>query len=561
MDPVPNPAATPETTAPAAAPAAAVRTAEQIARRRTFAIISHPDAGKTTLTEKLLLYGGAIHMAGTVKSRKASRYATSDWMEIERQRGISVTSSVMQFEYGGSCINILDTPGHQDFSEDTYRTLCAADCAVMLIDGAKGVEAQTIKLFHVCRMRGIPIFTFVNKMDRAARNPFDLMDELEKVLGIASSPMNWPIGTDGDFQGVYNRALRRVERFDGTAGDHGASMVHVEVRSVDDPALGSLLGPEHHRRLMQEIELLDIAGDSLDMGKVLAGELTPVFFGSAINNFGVEPFLQAFLGMAPPPAPRAAQDGPVPVDAPYFSGFVFKIQANMNPDHRDRIAFLRICSGRFEKGLEVRHVREGRPIRLSQPQQFMAQERSIVEEAFAGDIIGVFDPGMFRIGDTLVQGTRDLAFEGIPVFPAEHFARIAPADSMKRKQFLKGIAQLSEEGAIQVFKQPDIGTETFVVGVVGVLQLEVLEYRLKAEYGVEVRLQQLPYRHARWVGPGADGKRPDMARLSLTSTTLRVLDRDGAPVLLFETEWAITWATDRNKGLVLEEIHARTALE
>jgi len=539
-------------------PNAVDRTVEEIARRRTFAIISHPDAGKTTMTEKLLLYGGAIHMAGTVKSRKASRYATSDWMEIERQRGISVTSSVMQFEYGGFCINILDTPGHQDFSEDTYRTLCAADCAVMLIDGAKGVEAQTIKLFHVCRLRGIPIFTFVNKMDRASRNPFDLMDELEKVLGIASSPMNWPIGTDGDFQGVYNRALRRVERFDNAKGDHGASMVSVKIDSVDDPEFGRILGEDYHRRLMQEIELLDIAGDHLDMEKVLAGELTPVFFGSAINNFGVETFLSAFLEMAPPPVARRTPDGPVPVDAPFFSGFVFKIQANMNPDHRDRIAFLRICSGRFEKGLEVRHCREGRNIRLSQPQQFMAQERSIVEEAFAGDIIGVFDPGMFRIGDSLVQGTRDLVFEGIPVFPAEHFARISPADSMKRKQFLKGIAQLSEEGAIQVFKQPDIGTETFIVGVVGVLQLEVLEYRLKAEYGVEVRLGQLNYRHARWVGPDADGKRPDPSKLNLTSTSMRVLDKDGMPVLLFETEWAITWATDRNKGLVLEEIHDRS---
>ena len=533
------------------------RTANEIARRRTFAIISHPDAGKTTMTEKLLLYGGAIHMAGSVKSRKASRYATSDWMEIERQRGISVTSSVMQFEYGGYCINILDTPGHQDFSEDTYRTLCAADCAVMLIDGAKGVEAQTIKLFHVCRKRGIPIFTFVNKMDRAARNPFDLMDELEKVLGIASSPVNWPIGTDGDFKGVYNRALRRVERFDGSAGDHGASMVAVQVSSVDDPELGHALGEDYHRRLMQEIELLDIAGDGMDMAKVLAGELTPVFFGSAINNFGVEPFLQTFLSMAPAPTPRNTADGPVPPDAPFFSGFVFKIQANMNPEHRDRIAFLRICSGRFEKGMEVRHCREGRTIRLSQPQQFMAQERSIVEEAYAGDIIGVFDPGMFRIGDSLVQGSRDLVFEGIPVFPAEHFARIAPADSMKRKQFLKGISQLSEEGAIQVFKQPDIGTETFIVGVVGVLQLEVLEYRLKAEYGVGIRSTALNYRHSRWVAMGPDGRAPDTSKLSLTSTTMRVLDKDGMPVLLFETEWAIAWATDRNKGLVFEEIHER----
>lgn len=527
----------------------------EVGRRRTFAIISHPDAGKTTMTEKLLLYGGAIHMAGTVKARKANRHATSDWMEIEKQRGISVTSSVMQFNYNGFCINILDTPGHQDFSEDTYRTLVAADAAVMLIDGAKGVEAQTIKLFTVCRQRGIPIFTFINKMDRAAKNPFDLLDELEKVLGIFSVPVNWPIGTDGDFKGVYNRKFNRVELFDGSKGDHGASMVKVSVTRVEDPKLGEIIGEDYQARLMNDIELLDIAGDELDLERVLRGDLSPVFFGSAITNFGVESFLNEFLAMAPAPGSRKTTEGSVDPMADFFSGFVFKIQANMNPDHRDRMAFIRICSGQFEKGLEVRHVRQGKNIRLSQPQQLMAQERNLVEEAYAGDIIGVFDPGIFRIGDTLVQGSRNFRFEDIPVFPPEFFARVSPADSMKRKQFLKGIEQLAEEGAIQVYKQPDIGTETYIIGVVGVLQFEVLEYRLKAEYGVTIRQNTLNYRHARWAMPDENGKPIDPKKLSLTSTTLLVLDKDENPVLLFESEWAIDWALDRNKGLKLASIH------
>jgi peptide chain release factor 3 len=526
----------------------------EITRRRTFAIISHPDAGKTTMTEKLLLYGGAIHMAGTVKGRKASRHATSDWMEIEKQRGISVTSSVMQFDYHGFCINILDTPGHQDFSEDTYRTLCAADAAVMMIDGAKGVEAQTIKLFEVCRMRGIPIFTFVNKMDRAARDPFELMDELEKVLGIFSVPINWPIGIDGDFKGVYNRKYNRIELFDSSKGDHGASMVKVNVSSLDDPDLAKTIGSDYQERLMSDIELLDIAGDDLDMDRVRSGELTPVFFGSAITNFGVEAFLNEFLAMAPSPAARLTQDGPLNPTEPFFSGFVFKIQANMNPDHRDRMAFIRICSGKYEKGLEVKHVRQNKQVRLAQPQQFMAQERNIVEEAYAGDIIGIFDPGVFKIGDSLVQGSKNLHFEGIPIFPAEHFARISPRDSMKRKQFLKGIEQIAEEGAIQIYKQPDIGTETYIVGVVGVLQLEVLEYRLKNEYNVEIRQNNLNYRYARWIVPGENGKILDPKELSITSTTMLVLDQDEMPVLLFESDWAIDWALDRNKGLKLANV-------
>ena len=541
-------------------------TEDQIKRRRTFAIISHPDAGKTTMTEKLLLYGGAIHMAGSVKARKAARHATSDWMEIEKQRGISVTSSVMQFEYDGYCINILDTPGHQDFSEDTYRTLCAADAAVMLLDGAKGVEAQTIKLFHVCRNRGVPIFTFINKMDRAAKNPFDLIDELEKVLGIRSTPVNWPIGTDGDFEGVYERETGEVLLFDASNQDHGASMVRETSTGIDDPRLKELMSPYHYETLRNDIELLDMAGDEFDLDRILAGQLTPVFFGSAITNFGVEPFLKHFLKIAPMPQPHHASDdiGVVEPTDEMFSGFVFKIQANMDPNHRDRMAFIRICSGKYEKNMSVNHMRLGKKITLAQPQQFMAQDRNIVEDAFAGDIIGVFDPGHFMIGDTLISSGRRFEFDPIPVFPPENFAKVQPKDSMKRKQFLKGIEQLSEEGAVQLYKQPDIGTETYIMGVVGILQFDVLEYRLKSEYGVDIIRTPLNYRLARWVksdvdgGFGAQGG-PDYHDMTLTSTSMLVLDRDDEPVVLFESEWAIDWVVDHNESLKLrfEDIHSK----
>lgn len=527
----------------------------EIKRRKTFAIISHPDAGKTTMTEKLLLYGGAIHLAGTVKGRKANKHATSDWMEIEKQRGISVTSSVMQFDYDGFCINILDTPGHQDFSEDTYRTLCAADCAVMLIDGAKGVEAQTLKLFAVCRMRGIPIFTFVNKMDRAAKDPFELLDELEKVLGIHSAPMNWPIGTDGDFKGVYNRQKKQLELFDPDSGQHGSRRVSVKDVSLDDAAVEKLLGRFHHQQLVSEIELLDIAGNPYDSDKFLSGEITPVYFGSAITNFGVEPFLKDFLKMAPSPSSKKSGDDIISPESDIFSGFIFKIQANMNPDHRDRIAFLRICSGKYEKGLQVKNSRDNKLVKLALPTQFMAQERNFVEEAYAGDIIGIFDPGQFRIGDSLYSGNKKIRFEGIPVFPPEHFSRVYVKDSMKRKQFLKGVEQLSLEGAIQLYKQPDIGTETYIVGVVGVLQFEVLQHRLKAEYNVEISTELLNYKHARWVKFKEGSSINDFKEITLTSTSLRVLDADLKPVVLFESSWAIDWALDRNKGLFFEQIH------
>lgn len=520
----------------------------EVARRRTFAIISHPDAGKTTLTEKLLLYGGAIRLAGTVKARKASSYAVSDWMEIEKQRGISVTSSVMQFEYADHFINILDTPGHQDFSEDTYRTLVAADSAVMLIDGAKGVEAQTIKLFHVCKMRGIPIFTFVNKMDRASKDPFELMEEIERVLGIRSYPMNWPIGTDGDFKGVYNRKLGQVELFEG--GNHGQTAVTSIKGRVDDQTFADLLGEHYHKRLCDEIELLDMAGDEFDREKINQGELTPMFFGSAMTNFGVQQFLEEFLELAPAPGIRESSNGEVDPGDERFTGFVFKIQANMNPTHRDRIAFIRICSGLFTRGMSVRHIQQGKEIRLSQPQQFMAQERAIVEEAYPGDIIGVFDPGIFKIGDSLCEGNASVRFDGIPIFPAEHFARVSPADSMKRKQFVKGIDQLSEEGAIQVFRQADMGMEALVVGAVGALQFEVLEHRLKHEYGVDLRISHLSYKYARWLSDSVENAK----KLNLTSSTMIAQDKEGRTVLLFENDWSIRWAEERNKGLELTDI-------
>ncbi len=520
----------------------------EIERRRTFAIISHPDAGKTTLTEKLLLYGGAIRLAGSVKSRKASKHAVSDWMEIEKQRGISVTSSVMQFNYDGYCINILDTPGHQDFSEDTYRTLMAADSAVMVIDAAKGVEDQTKKLFHVCSLRGIPVFTFVNKMDRESRDPFELMEEIENVLGIKSYPMNWPIGSGADFKGVYDRKRKLVEVFNG--GNHGQTEVESIEGSVDDPIFGELLGVGLHDKLKEDIELLDIAGDKFDSSKVNKGELTPVFFGSALTNFGVEPFLKYFLELTTPPLPRQSDKGEIDVFNDEFSAFIFKIQANMNPAHRDRIAFMRICSGKFKKGMEVYHVQGGNKIKLAQPQQFLAQDREIIEEAYAGDIIGVFDPGIFRIGDTLCAGNKKFKFEGIPVFAPEHFARVKTIDTMKRKQFIKGVTQISQEGAIQVFKELHIGIEEIIVGVVGVLQFEVLEYRLKNEYNVDIKMERLPYKYVRWI----EDTDIDLERLNLTSDTKIVKDLKDRDLLIFQSDWGISWALEHNKGLVLSDM-------
>lgn len=513
----------------------------EINRRRTFAIISHPDAGKTTLTEKLLLYGGAIHLAGSVKSRKAQRHAVSDWMEIEKQRGISVTSSVMQFDYDGYRINILDTPGHQDFSEDTYRTLMAVDSAVMIIDVAKGVEAQTKKLFKVCKQRGIPIFTFVNKLDRFGKNPFELMEELEKVLEIRAYPMNWPIGVDGDYQGVYNRRLAQIELFAET-GSRGQKELPSVIGSVDDPAFTEMLGRDIHRSLCDDIELLDMAGDSFDLEKVRQGELTPMFFGSAMTNFGVRNFLEQFLHLAPPPAPRISSAGPVDPTDSKFSAFVFKIQANMNPAHRDRLAFIRICSGKFTRGMAVVHEKSGKLLKLAQPQQFLAQERTIIEEAYPGDIVGLFDPGVFGIGDTLCEQGQSFTFADFPVFPPEQFARVQAKDTMKRKQFVKGITQLTQEGAVQLFRQAEAGMESYIVGTVGSLQFDVLEYRLKNEYGVDILMNHLPYELARWLV----GENIKPRSLRGADRGMFVYDIMERPVLLVTNEWALNWVADNN---------------
>ena len=467
---------------------------EEISRRRTFAIISHPDAGKTTLTEKFLLYGGAIAQAGEVKGKRA-KAATSDWMEIEKQRGISVTSSVMQFQHNGFCINILDTPGHQDFSEDTYRTLMAADSAVMVIDGAKGVEPQTRKLFKVCALRHIPIFTFINKMDRETRDPLELCEEVERELGIDTYAMNWPIGCGKEFQGVYDREKQRILFFSGET--KGKKVNSMEV-ALEDPTLDETLGAEKAAKLRDEVELLG-AGRDFNMQAVRNGTLSPVFFGSALTTFGVEPFLEEFLRMTTAPLPRVSDQGEVDVFSPDFSAFVFKIQANMNKAHRDRLAFMRICSGKFERDTEYYHVQSGKKLRLSQPQTMMAAEREIVEEAYAGDIIGVFDPGLFAIGDTITVPGKKFRYSGIPTFEPEHFMRVSPKDTMKRKQFIKGTEQIAQEGAIQIFKIPGAGLEEVIVGVVGTLQFDVFEYRMKNEYNVDLRMTSLPYDHLRLI--------------------------------------------------------------
>ncbi len=520
----------------------------EIKKRRTFAIISHPDAGKTTLTEKFLLYGGAINQAGSVKGKATAKHAVSDWMEIEKERGISVTSSVLQFSYGGYCINILDTPGHQDFSEDTYRTLMAADSAVMVIDASKGVEAQTRKLFKVCVMRHIPIFTFINKLDREAKDTFELLDDIEKELGIATCPINWPIGSGKEFKGVYDRAKREVELFSDTK--KGTAMGEVKTVPIDAPETEELIGSDAKDILADEIELLDGAAAEFDQELVDKGQLSPVFFGSALTNFGVETFLKHFLKMTTSPLPRRSDHGEIdPMTEKDFSAFVFKIQANMNKAHRDRIAFMRICSGEFEAGMSVYHVQGGKDVRLSQPQQMMASERKMIDKAYGGDIIGIFDPGIFSIGDTLTTSKEKFAYEGIPTFAPEHFARVRQVDTMKRKQFVKGINQIAQEGAIQIFQEFNTGMEEIIVGVVGVLQFDVLKYRLQNEYNVEIRLENLPYEYIRWI----ENEEIDMDRLSGTSDMKKIMDLKGRPLLLFAHEWSIRMTEERNEGLILSE--------
>lgn len=512
---------------------------DEVLSRRTFAIISHPDAGKTTLTEKLLLFGGAIRDVGTVKGKKTGKYATSDWMEIEKQRGISVTSSVMQFDYHGYRVNILDTPGHQDFSEDTYRTLTAVDSAVMIIDSAKGIEEQTLKLFKVCRMRGIPIFTFINKLDREGRAPLDLLAELEEVMEIESYPMNWPIGMGKGFLGIYDRYYNRIEQFRTEESEKFIELNEDGEIDGDHPLKQNAL----YDQTLEEIMLLNEAGNEFSEEKIAKGELTPVFFGSALTTFGVQTFLETYLQFAPSPQGRNSSQGVIDPRDEEFSGFVFKIQANMNPAHRDRIAFVRICSGKFERGMTVNVPRLGKQMKLAQSTQFMADDRNTVDEAVSGDIIGIYDPGTYQIGDTLTVGKNSFQYEKLPQFTPELFARVTAKNVMKQKHFHKGIGQLVQEGAIQLFKT--VKTEDYLLGAVGQLQFEVFEHRMKNEYNVDVVMESFGSKITRWT-------EDDHIKESLScSRSLLVTDRYGKKAFLFENEFALRWFQDKNPDVNL----------
>ncbi|WP_046179736.1 peptide chain release factor 3 [Domibacillus tundrae] len=513
---------------------------EDVLSRRTFAIISHPDAGKTTMTEKLLLFGGAIRDAGTVKGKKSGKFATSDWMEIEKQRGISVTSSVMQFAYSGYNVNILDTPGHQDFSEDTYRTLMAVDSAVMIVDAAKGIEAQTLKLFKVCRMRGIPIFTFINKLDRQGKMPLELLEELEEVLGIQSYPMNWPIGMGKEFFGIYDRYNKRVEQFRTEEADRFLPIDEEGHIAVDHPIKESSLYTE----AMDDIMLLNEAGNDFSREKINSGELSPVFFGSALTNFGVQTFLETYLQFAPAPQPRVADAGEIDPLNEQFSGFIFKIQANMNPAHRDRIAFLRICSGKFERGMAVTLARTGKSTKVSQSTQFLADDRSTVNEAVSGDIIGLYDTGTYQIGDTLTGGKPIFQYEKLPQFTPELFVKVAAKNVMKQKSFHKGIDQLVQEGAIQMYKT--VRTEEYILGAVGQLQFEVFEHRMIGEYNSDVRMEPIGQKIARWIE-----NEEDITDSMSSSRSTLVRDRHGKLVFLFENDFALRWFQDKHENIRL----------
>ena len=517
--------------------------AEAVSRRRNFAIISHPDAGKTTLTEKLLLYGGAIQQAGAVKAKGEQRKVTSDWMELEKQRGISITSTVLQFDYAGSTINLLDTPGHQDFSEDTYRTLAAADNAVMLEDAAKGLEPQTRKLFEVCRMRQIPIFTFINKMDRPGREPLELIDEIEKELKLACWPVNWPIGSGDRFRGVIDRRSKQVILF--ARAERGKQSVERSL-AWNDPDLAELVEPDLLALALEELELLDGAGADLDLELVHGGELSPVFFGSAMTNFGVRPFLDAFLELAQKPVARQSSQGAIDPLRPGFSGFVFKLQANMDPRHRDRVAFVRVCSGKFEKDMTVQHARTGRSIRLSRPQKLFGQDREVVEDAYPGDVIGLNNPGMFAIGDTLYVGPR-IEYEGIPCFSPEIFSWLRNPNPSAFKSFRKGVNELREEGAVQVLYDTDQSKRDPILAAVGQLQLEVVQYRLEHEYGVETRLEPLGFTVARWVIGGW----PALETVGRIFNCKTVRDAWDRPVLLFKNQWNLNQLSEDHPDLQL----------
>ncbi len=515
----------------------------EVQKRRNFAIISHPDAGKTTLTEKLLLYGGAIQQAGAVKARGEQRKVTSDWMDLEKQRGISITSTVLQFEYKNSIINLLDTPGHQDFSEDTYRTLAAADNAVMLEDCAKGLEPQTRKLFEVCRMRNIPIFTFINKMDRPGQEPIKLLDEIEKELKLTTWAANWPIGSGELFRGIIERSTRQVVLFD--RGERGRQSLEIRL-DLDDPKVSDLVERDLLEKAIEELELIEEVGAEMDIELVHAGELTPVFFGSAMTNFGVKPFLDRFLQMAQAPIARNSSNGLIKPDDPNFSGFVFKLQANMDPKHRDRVAFVRVCSGRFEKDMTVKHARTGKAIRLSRPQKLFGQEREVVNNAYPGDVIGLNNPGMFAIGDTLYIGKK-MEYEGIPCFSPEIFSWLRNPNPSAFKNFRKGVNELREEGAVQILYDIDQSKRDPILAAVGQLQLEVVQHRLENEYGVKTLLEPMGFQVARWVKDGWD----TLDKLGRIFNCKTVKDSWGRPVLLFKNDWNLTQLIDDQPELIL----------
>jgi peptide chain release factor 3 len=514
-------------------------------RRRTFAIIAHPDAGKTTLTEKLLLYGGAIEIAGAVRGRKTQRAVTSDWMEIERTRGISVTSSALQFEYDGAVVNLLDTPGHEDFSEDTYRTLMAVDCAVMVLDAAKGVEAQTRRLFEVCRLRKTPILTFINKYDQPGRDPLELLDEIERTLSIPAIPLNWPIGSGPTFHGVFDLRQAQVLRFE--KGSKGRRTDSVAI-ALDGDTLRAELGDDAAAHLKGEIDLVRGTLPAFDTGAFLRGEQTPVFFGSALHDFGVEPFLHALVALAPAPGPRDTVDGrQVPPEAP-FSAFVFKIQANMDRFHRDRMAFLRICSGQFTKDMAVHHARLKRSLRMTRSHRLFGRDRETVESAFPGDVVGVINPGLFRIGDTLSE-QPGIEYPPMPSFQPSEFARLRCVDVARRKQFDRGLLQLQEEGVVRVLRSLS-GSADPILAAAGALQFSIVESRLKAEYGVAAEVSPLSHKAARWL------REPAGERLlaQLPHGTIPCLDSDGRQVLLFEGEWEVNYTAERFPDLTLEQL-------
>ena len=544
---------------------------QEISRRRTFAIISHPDAGKTTLTEKFLLYGGAVQLAGSVTARKHQRATTSDWMELERQRGISVSSTVLQFEYRGYCVNLLDTPGHKDFSEDTYRVRTAVDAAVMVIDAGKGIETQTVKLFEVCRQRGIPIFTFMNKLDRPARDPLSLLDELERVLGLAAYPVNWPLGDGPEFQGVFDRRQKLVHFFERVPG--GEFRAPVSVHGLSDAVVKERMHPEAYQRMVEELAMLEGAGARFEHSAVLAGELTPVFFGSAVNNFGVQLLLDAFLELAPSPGPRsvepratalpdaglsrrgmAAAPGAmkrrvITPEQPGFSGFIFKIQANMDPRHRDRLAFVRICSGRFERDMTVMHTRTGRKLRLASSHKLFGRDRETVDEAYPGDVVGLVGHADFRIGDTLAEDPS-LVYREIPRFTPECFAWLHSPSTSQFKRFREGLDQLLQEGVVQSFLLRDTAQRVPLLGAVGPLQFEVVQYRLQSEYGAESRLEQAPWKVLRWV----ETENAAMIDSSLLPTGARLgSDNTGKPVIFFQDDWSCNFFTGRNPGIRLRD--------